>query len=110
MMIYCSIEFQNGFVKMILKYAETWTWWATQTDIYQQTIVMGVRVREVDEQGNEWCGRVGELKRNGDGDGVRDRVRYLLNTEFQIRNFDSRNVRAKVKVTKLYYFPKYKEK
>lgn len=28
------------FVKMILKYAETWTWWAMQTDIYQQTIVL----------------------------------------------------------------------
>lgn len=26
-------------VKMFLKYAETWTWWAMQTDIYQQTIV-----------------------------------------------------------------------
>lgn len=26
-------------LKMILKYAETWTWWAMQTDIYQQTIV-----------------------------------------------------------------------
>lgn len=27
------------FVKMFLKYAKTWTWWAMQTDIYQQTIV-----------------------------------------------------------------------